>query len=177
MTTKSKESNSTSKAKKKAKVKLKRAMKRRMDLRDVEEGDFRFLWAAYKMGAFEGLPVVDSPDEFVRMVMEATQGKTLALMWEHGNDKPVGLFVMEISGHQMEPHVYWMPWTSDRNKIVGTLAFFKEMNQDWAVITTITEANKDFYYHIRKYGTIREVGVSRNYYGINKAGYIFEGVM
>lgn len=79
-----------------------------------------------------------------------------------------------IKDNRMEPHVFWFPWASPRNKIEGTMKFLNVMRKAWTTIIYSEETNRKFFKHIEKYGVIRQVGKIHNYFPNGEDASVFQ---
>jgi hypothetical protein len=140
-----------------------------------------YLWAAYKRGVFAHLPEFTpelSPDDF-RKLMFAVIGNVLqgggdAWMFYSKSIHPVGLVIGFASGKGMEPHVFWFPEATPRNRVECALKWLVEMKSKYALFLWVKEADWNFYRHLCKYGAIREVGKYRDFPGGGDA-MLFQG--
>lgn len=160
------------------KVKLRRLLSREIDIRPVAVEDVRYLYAGYRLGAFDEYimpPKNMSPDEFREFLVEyAESAFVLYTATVEGSD-PLCVGHTNVAGNRMECHINWMPWATDRNKLEVIGKFLKEMNQSYTILTVVSEKNKGALFHIRKYGLMRYIGEIKKYFGTEK-GYAFQGV-
>jgi hypothetical protein len=128
-----------------------------------------YLWAAYKRGVFSHLPEFTpdlTPDDF-RRLMFAVIGNILqsggdAWVFYSKSVHPVGFMVGPVSGDRMEPHVFWFPEATPRNKLECILKWLKEMKEKYRLFVFANEPDWKFFDHLCKYGVIRPVGKYRN---------------
>lgn len=90
---------------------------------------------------------------------------------------PLGMVVGHIvpETQSMEPHVFWFPEATARNKLECALKWLVDMKAKYALFLWIKEPDWNFYLHLCKYGAIREVGKYRNFPGGGDA-MLFQGV-
>jgi hypothetical protein len=141
-----------------------------------------YLWAAYKRGVFSHLPEFTadlSPDDF-RKLMFAVIGNVLqsggdAWMFYGKLVHPVGLVVGFVSGKRMEPHVFWFPEATPRNKIECALKWLRDMKDKYRLFIFAEPVNWNYFDHLCKYGVIRSVGKYRNF-SDNGDAMLYQGV-
>jgi len=73
-------------------------------------------------------------------------------------DMPVGVMTIREDEKVLEPHVYWFPWATDRNKLEGIVRASIELRKIKPVLIWADEDAKDFYTIVSKYGVMRRVG-------------------
>ncbi len=159
--------------------KLKRLISRGVRIRGVQASDAKFFYAGYRLGAFTALEehtdknAAEFDSWFDGIIAPYSQLITAV----GKDDKPLCLVVGNTTGEVMEIHSAWMPWASARNRIEATVAFFKEYNQWYTVVTTVSDAAVKFHKHVARYGVSRFVGELRNINGKDsESNYIFQGV-
>lgn len=108
-----------------------------------------------------------NPTEF-RQMMLATLGGIFqsggeAWMFYGQSSVPVGLVVGHISGNRMEPHVFWFPEATPRNRIECSLLWLKDMKSRYRLFIFVGQGDWKFFDHLCKYGVIRPVGKYRNF--------------
>ena len=91
-----------------------------------------------------------------------------------GKPHPVGMVVGPRAGLGMEPHVFWFPEATARNKLECALKWLVDMKSKCALFLWIREPDWNFYNHLCKYGAIRPVGKYRNFPGGGDA-MLFQG--
>ena len=139
-----------------------RTLKRWVDFRNFEEGDIKYLWAAYKKdsrsGILNDIPEGLSPDEFKEYVINLTIDN-LDFAWTvfapNKKDLPVGV----IYGKDFYPsillgHMTWFPWSSSRNILEGVLNFINKMRKDSHLMGLSTFKDKRFFEQLCRYGVI-----------------------
>lgn len=165
-------------ASRKHKLKLSRALRRNCSFRDVVTDDLKYLWAAYKKGAFpehifpQGMEVV----EFNALVHSLISNISMVYMLER-DGKPMGLVTANlVPPNRMEPHVDWFPWATNRNKLECAIKFLNEMRKRGILL--IVWSKKDatpFFTHIAKYGILHRIGKVINYNGKKEDAMLFQG--
>jgi len=89
---------------------------------------------------------------------------------------PVGMAVLSLFQTMYYPHVFWMPWATDRNKIESAVRFLADLNKEGPVVILSPQERVHYYSHLGRYGLLRKVGLMRNYYGKGEDATLFEGV-
>jgi len=127
----------------------------------------RWLYAAYRKGAFEAPPEMD-PATFSEWVMAELEkvGEAFILTSPmEGEDRPVAVVLARFSDHRMEPHVWWFPWSTDRNKIECAVKFLNTMRTTNLILIAAEEVDWRFYDHLLRYGMMKMVGKIQDYFG------------
>ena len=75
---------------------------------------------------------------------------------------PVGVMIIREDEKVLEPHVYWFPWATNRNKLEGIIRSAIELRKIKPVFIWADEKVKDFYTMVSKYGVMRRVGTFYN---------------
>lgn len=92
----------------------------------------------------------------------------------HGECQPVGLVLANTSGHRLEPHVTWMPWATDRNKVEAATHFLNAMREKWLVVVIADKNAKDFYTHLMKLGILNRVGRVMDWFRVGEPIWMFQ---
>ena len=149
-----------------SKPRLKRTLKRKPQFHDLSDGDMRYLWAAYKKGAFKD--TIGLPDDLT--VTEFDQGlKDLILTtYDHSwvvevkiKDKyqPIGvLFAMQAGVMTILGDMVWFPWATRRARTESLINFVNEMRSKTLLVWYSNEEDKDFYVYMARHGIARRVG-------------------
>lgn len=136
-------------------------MQRDTSFRGFTIDDVKWLWAAYKKGAFEGSflgPDMDK-EEFTTSVVEHLSAFNEVFLLETETKRgkiPVGL-VSLVTTNGSVPHVDWFPWASARNKIEAITCFFSKM-RNRPMLVWVRDIDIKFYTHVSKYGVLRRIG-------------------
>jgi len=119
----------------------------------------KYLWAAHKTD--EDNPL--DPKEFKEKYLQGFQSHYDTAWVVEGMTKkgliPVGIFYGLSAGvfiHMGD--VTWFPWASSRNKIETMVNFFDKIRHNSLLLFYSSQADKDFYVHIARYGVIRRIG-------------------
>jgi len=123
--------------------------------------DYKWAWAAYKLGAFGPIPQADT-ETFTQQLDEYLALHDIAFIVSAKTKKghiPVGLVV----GKYMGPILYlgdttWFPWASPRNKMETITHLLNDLRRQYIVMFFCHITDKDFYVNIAKTGVIRRVG-------------------
>lgn len=145
------------------KYRLSRLFKnRKIAVEPTTEQDFKWLWAAYKKGAFSNTiqPDLDR-DSFVEFVIAASEIVS-GLYTVFNGDMAIGLISVAAKrfgdADYGEPHIDWFPWATKRNKIEGLAKFILTYRNEYPIFIQSGEETLKFVTHIAKYGILRRVG-------------------
>lgn len=158
----------------------------------LEDDHLKYLWAAYRRGAFERfIPDNLKQEGFRTAVLEFVGsvihkgGEVFTFMAKKPfGEIPVGMVVVGINGTIAEPHAFWFPEATPRNRLELSLAFLIELKKNFKFHLWV-RAGKDpahpspdwkHYSHLCKYGVIRTVGKRRNLYPDGEDGFLFQDV-
>lgn len=163
---------------------LYRTLKRRPKFHPLEVEDVKYLWAAYKKGAFDGL-IKDGmqADEFENFVLADLVVRfhniwTLTGKTRHG-EIPIGIILgfwphpSDVVPFMILDSMKWFPWSSHRNRIEGVVGFLNEARKEIPMLGFVNPKDKDFFTMIAKHGIIRRVGTTHNLFNGEPAA-IFE---
>lgn len=140
-----------------------------------------YLWAAYRTGVFSHLPDFppDLDPQTFRDIMAANVGRIFqtgeAWMFYGKSDKPLGMVAAFISGVTMEPHVFWFPWATPRNRLECALKWIVDMKSRFSLFLWVRDPEWKLFEHLCKYGAIRAVGKYRDFPGGGDA-MLYQGV-
>lgn len=137
------------------------------------DDDLKYLYAAYKMGGFEGIERDLNSSDFISTLVNGTLNATELLIVEV--DKPVGIIVIGKNENLNEVHAEWFKWASSRNILEAALKFLHERRND-NVMTCIKGKYLQFYNKLSRYGVIRQTGVLEHLYGEGEHGTLFQSV-
>lgn len=160
---------------------MKAIVKRDIRFKVLEEEDLKWLWAAYKRGAFKWLP-----SDMDGQVFKDRALKLLATVSEafvayapgHLDDQPVGLISLAIDQHDnYEVHVEWFPWATARNKIEVTAKFLREVGRYKNLVVYSEVKNKRFFERMMDYGILRRVGHVSNFFRGGDQAIMFQSRM
>lgn len=155
------------KSAKSSKPRLNRTLKRKPDFHPIREEDMRYLWAAYKKGAFkgdfisieEGLPATEF-NNLMRGVIFSSYNNAYVLEAKVGGKQiPVGIVFSVFAGpFHLIGDMTWFPWSSNRNRVEAAVHFLNEMRKDNLMIWYSHPDDSEFYVHIARHGITKRVG-------------------
>lgn len=76
--------------------------------------------------------------------------------------------------HLMEPHVYWFPWATPRNRVEGATKFLNVMRKVWTILIYAEDKDHAFFKRIERYGVLRQVGKIHNYFESGGTASVFQ---
>jgi hypothetical protein len=159
-----------------------RVLKRGCRYERLEDHHFPYLWVAYKTGVFSHLAEFkdEMDSDTFRKTMLAVLGNVLNsgdawMLYGKASKHPVGMMVGLGAENRMEPHVFWFSNSTPRNRLECVLKWLIDAKQKYALFLWIKEPDWRLYFHLCKYGVIREVGKYRNFPGGGDA-MLFQGV-
>ena len=146
----------------------------------IEDGDLRYIWAAYSMGGFPTLA-----ERFADGKMDAAEFKkelgdelvanydeawTLSADSDKG-PRPVGL-VLGFCSHwnpafspfMIVADMIWFPWATPRNKIETTVKFFHEVRKTTQMVEYSKREYQKFFDMVCAHGVLRRAGTSHVVY-------------
>ena len=148
----------------------------------------KWLWAAYSRGVFSHLP--EFPEGLDKFEFQSTMLAILGgnifrpggeawmfLARTPRGEIPVGLVIAVPNRGHAEPHVFWFPEASARNKLECCIKWLQEMKKTWKIDLWIRPADWQFYDHLCKYGLIRTIGKYRNCFDNGEDALIFQSVI
>ena len=127
----------------------------------------KWAWGAYSTGGIiglqspEGLTVEDFRAEFAEMVARFDAAWLL-----RSQGRPVGLMLGAESQHRTEPHVFWFPWVTSRQRLECTVKFLLIAKRTRTILVFAKEEDESFFAHVCKYGVLRRVGRIFDYFHI-----------
>jgi hypothetical protein len=143
----------------------------------LSDGDWPFLIAAYKKGAFDGVLRTLQRTYDLPEIVELTNEEFRALfteffrMGEHyiltarasafkslDGQVPVGLVDTNPEDHRMVPRVMWFPWASARNRIEATVKFLDDHRKEHLVLIYDDEKSHRFFIRMAQYGILKRIG-------------------
>ncbi len=156
----------------------KTALARGANFHVLDRPDMRWLYVAYVKGAFDG-PEGMSPQEFDGWVEATLQLASPGMAYVltspfDGDDRPVGLVVAFEKGHILEPHVWWFPWATPRNKIETSVKFLSSMRFTNVIAIFALKEDRKFYDHLLRYGMMHLVGTFKDWHGLGKDARVYQ---
>lgn len=156
-----------------------RLLKRGPRIRQLNDSDWRWLWAAYEMGLWRELIDSDLPIQAFRERMFEIVG-AVPYDWiieARGNEglRPVGLILAKdwASGRGIEPHIDWFPWATPRNKFEGIATFLREVGKRLKIIVYTDAASEEFYIRMTRYRILRKGCRILDYYARGEHSLMF----
>lgn len=146
----------------------------------------KWLWAAYRRGVFSHLP--EYPEGLDTFQFQTAMLGAISNILQTGGDAwivtaktlktemPVGLAILAVNGKHAEPHVFWFPEASARNKLECSVKWLTEMKQKYKLDLYIREPDWHFFDHLCKYGLLRTVGKYRNFFDNGEDAMLFQSV-
>jgi len=131
----------------------------------------KYVWAAYKRGVFDHIPEF-TPDLdpfafnglFLAIIGEKVLGQG-GEVWIFEDKIPVGMIVATPGGEShIEPHSFWFPEATPRNKLEFTLRWIIDMKKTYKLDIWPREKDWKFFHHLCKYGVLRPVGKRRKFF-------------
>ncbi len=135
------------------------------NFRTAQPEDMRWFWAAYRLG-----PNVDeavTQEAFEDSVYEELSGFTSVQIVEDTNGRfesgfgPVGMFVANSDGWNLEPHVEFFPWATARNKVKSVVGFLTKerfSGHCGCIRIRVDEKHKELFRRLKAYVPIRTLG-------------------
>ena len=172
-TSRSQKSGSTGPVK--AHPKLERLLKRGGYYRLIEERDARWVYAAYKKGAFEVIERDLDPQEFLSQLAVRSNGSIVYI--SIADENPVGLgFLVQMNEKLFDLHAVWFPWASPREILAATARFLNDQRNEKSILITSEDKTRANFIHMCKYGLLRLVGKVENYFEGERPAHVFQSV-
>lgn len=158
-----------------ARWRLKRTLRRKPDFRPLEDGDIRFLWAAYRKGALASLGGEFAGETLAAGEFKDAFGREVTANYDFGwtllDPDPVGV-LLAFRSHPnpgrspflIVGDILWFPWSSPRQRIEAAINFFNEARKEAAFVEYARAEYRKFFEMIAKHGIMRRVGTSHNVY-------------
>ncbi len=151
------------------KWRLSRTLRRNTAFRPIEAEDVKYLWAAYKKGALDGIGIEPDlpPDKFKEAFTALVLNNCHAGWTLFANTKkgfiPAGV-VLGTWGpgqsHLVIMAVAWMPWTTKRNIVESCVGFFNGLRGQISFMGYALPEHKRMYEVCAMHGIARRVGTS-----------------
>jgi hypothetical protein len=135
----------------------------RPNIRAMELADVGWLWAAHKL---QGKPDM-SREEFMTSVSSSLESFPRIYIAEDANAQfsggvgPIGIFVANYDGWNLEPHVEFFPWATSRNRVKAVVSFliFQRFQKEVGCIQIHASVKfREFFKRLKKYVPIRVGG-------------------
>lgn len=128
-------------------------------IRNVNDSDMRWLFAAYQLGMWRDVLSGDLPAKgFADKIMEIIAAAPYEWIVEApGTDgvRPVALILGKKLGTGIEPFVEWFPWATNRNQMEATAVFLKEVSKQFKIFVFAAEHALPFWTRFVRYGMVR----------------------
>lgn len=157
-------------------------MRRGANVHVLGEADKPFIWAAYIKGTFPDI----AKDLTAEGLWEELSGRFEGASEFHvlsapvaerkGLVDPVGMVITLTKGFKTYPQALWFPWATKRNKLEATVKWFQEARQVRNPIIHVTDKDRPFFEHVRKYGVMRGIGLVMNYFAPGVNAWAYQGV-
>lgn len=160
---------------------LSRTLKRRVEVRPIEQDDVKYAWAAYKKGSLEGmgfksdLDAQQFKDAFEAYVLTQVHACWTVIAQTAKGFIPVGFVLGGWAPHQtfmFITAICWFPWASCRNIVEGTIQFFDKIRKQMKVMGFAAPEHKRLYEVCCMHGIMRRVGTTNL---ANVPAAVFEG--
>lgn len=161
---------------------LKKTLAREVEVRPVQEGDLKYLWAAYRKGVlaemFEGtdLDATEFREAFDEAAEKYSEGWVVVADTKKGR-MPIGIVLgamAPLAAYLIIVGIAWFPWASPRNIVEGTVAFFNDLRKQVPWIGYAREHHKRLYEVCCMHGIMRRIGTSFVIFPGHQAA-VFEG--
>ena len=144
----------------------------------------KYLWAAYKQGAFEeagqfeeDLEPMDFAMAFISLANNLIEAGTSLIIVTADTPKgnmPVALITVEANTRIAWPHVFWFPSASSRNKVEIGVKFLRDIKKSHLALITARPEEQTYFRHLAKYGLLRQVGKIRDYDAPGNDVFLFQ---
>lgn len=140
----------------------------------------KFLWAAYRVGAFDDIGIHNdmSGADFRNALDEYLSERSLTPLGFWIDGKMIGIGLFWVRGRCLETaDLLWFPWATPRKILESYVCFINKIrketeestNRKYFVLEYAKEKDKKFFDTICKYGIMRRVGTSLEVYNDGKA--------
>lgn len=146
---------------------LTRTLRRGAIVRDVQDGDIRWCYAACRFGALSviGAEGHTTPHEFSEAFIDWVHGYDYAWMLcapcgdeqrpvgiGLGRDMPMGYQAIGVVG------IEWFPWATPRRRVEACVAWFNALRREVVMMVPSEQKDAPFFTHLARYGILRRVG-------------------
>lgn len=174
----------------KGRWKTKRTLRRRVDMRPIENEDLPYIYAAYRKGLLHELG-----DEYQSMDMDSDEfdaqlaedivikyGMAWTLFAEGTRGyMPVGMVVAfavhnyeDVAAYAIIAHMIWFPWSTPRNRVEAGVNFFSEVRHETPLMEYALPGDEKYFKVMASHGVMRRVGTSYNVYKGGVPAAVFE---
>lgn len=126
----------------------------------MEDEDIRWLYAAYKLGGFKGLPKDMTGAQFDEVVRKfLAMFSDAFLVYGKAGGKPTGVVTIERGWNlSVETHAEWFPWASHREIVEAAAKFVADMRDKNTLLIFSEMKDKHFFEHLCRYSLMKRVG-------------------
>ena len=154
------------------KWRLKRTLKRHTEFHPIEDGDLRYIWAAYKHGSLETMgPKFSDKElsadkfkaEFETEVLNKYHAVWVLSALTKKGETPIGVIFanwVPNAAYMLVSGMCWFPWSSKRNKVEAMVNFLSKIRKDMMLMFYALPEHKRMYEVCAMHGIIRRVGTS-----------------
>lgn len=148
-------------------------------MRQVQDSDLGYLWAAYRLGMWDDyLPPVLSQSMFEARIIEMIAHADYDWIIEAKSDdgvRPVGLVLAQamLDGRRIEPHVDWFPWATPRNRFEGVAAYLREVGKRFKIVLYVPESDQAFWERVKMYRLLRHGCKVIDHFDRGEHAYLF----
>lgn len=161
------------------KWRLSRTLKRNVQARPIEQSDVKYAFAAYKVGALKdlfpgGLEPAAFKDAFEAYVLSNAEAAWVVITRTKNGFIPCGLAFggwAPQQAYMVIIGIVWFPWASKRNKLEGTVGFFRAI-RDMNWMGFALGEHKRIYEVCCMHGIMRRIGTTHMN---NKHASVYEG--
>jgi hypothetical protein len=160
-------SESASAHRARSKWRLSQTLRRTVDYRPIEAEDIKYLWAAYKQGAFPDMEPDLEPEQFKQQFQSIVLAKFHAVWTLFGPTRkgfiPVGVVFAAWApnaAYLIITGIMWLPWATKRNIVECTVGFFNGARKEFSFVGYALPEHKRMYEVCCIHGIMRRVGTS-----------------
>jgi len=149
------------------KWRLSQTLRRATDYRPIEDADIKYLWAAYKQGAFPDM-VPDLPPDQFKQQFEAIVLARFHAVWTLFANTRKGFIPVGVVFAAWAPNgpflivtgAVWLPWATKRNILECMVGFLNGVRKEFALQFYALPEHKRLYEVCQIHGTVRRIGTS-----------------
>jgi hypothetical protein len=150
---------------------LSKTLKRRIDVRPIENEDVKYAWAAYKQDKLgqikfsDGLNALDFKTAFEGFVLTRAQAAWTVLGETNRGLIPIGIVLGQWgpgAAFMLVSAIAWYPWASRRNIVEGTVKLFNNLRKQFPVMGFANDEHRPLYEACAMHGIMRRIGTSHS---------------
>jgi hypothetical protein len=141
-----------------------RTLRRKVEFRPIEDQDLKYLWAAYKQGAFEfekrDMTAAEFQTEFLNtncheawILFGHTRKGFIPVGIVFASRSPVGKFMTVLGA-------VWLPWASKRNIVECMVGFLRKVRWQYPLQFYVLPEHRRLYEICAMHGVVRRIGTS-----------------